>query len=386
MADEVQAEVVEKNGDKKEKQAVRSFRKEAAKKGKGVKSGAAPQWSFPKNTLEEAIKIAQVIEEKYAGNPVRPEDIVKAVGFNKTNDWRFGDLLRSAVLYGLISRNGSAITLESVGTDIVAPRTPDQRRAALVKAFRSVEPFAGVLDYYKDKKIPEDEFFVNTLTREFNVSRDRVDKFIEVFLKNLNYLKAFNVETVTNARGELEKPPERALPPNRSTTEGTPEIKEPEGREFLDTCFIIMPFGEWYDRYFKEIYVPATREAGFEPVRADSLFSTGTVIEQIWEQISKAKVLLAEVTGKNANVFYELGLAHAIPKPVVFVSGNLDDVPFDLRHLRVVTYDVREPNWAAALQKSIVTYLKNAKVEPEKSIPQPFRDKLHAEVVVADTE
>ncbi|MGD0542025.1 MAG: hypothetical protein ABSB33_10945, partial [Tepidisphaeraceae bacterium] len=132
---------------------------------------------------------------------------------------------------------------------------------------------------------------------------------------------------------------------------------------------------DWYDRYFKDIYIPATREAGFEPIRADGLFSTGSVMEQIWEQIRKAKVLLADLTGKNANVFYELGLAHADSKPVVLVTGNLEDVPFDLRHLRVVVYDQREPNWGEKLREGIAAYLKAAKAEPEKSIPQPFRVK-----------
>jgi hypothetical protein len=110
-----------------------------------------------------------------------------------------------------------------------------------------------------------------------------------------------------------------------------------------------------------------------EALRADELFSTGTVIEQIWEQIQKAKILLADLTGKNANVFYELGLAHAAHKPVVFTSGNLEDVPFDLRHLRVVIYDVRDPFWGEKLKKSLTAFLKNAKADPTKSIPQPFR-------------
>jgi hypothetical protein len=84
----------------------------------------------------------------------------------------------------------------------------------------------------------------------------------------------------------------------------------------------MMPFGEWFDRYYQEIYVPAIREAGFEPVRADELFTTGSVVEQIWDQIVKAKLLLADLTGKNANVFYELGLSHAARKPVVFTSAK----------------------------------------------------------------
>ena len=98
----------------------------------------------------------------------------------------------------------------------------------------------------------------------------------------------------------------------------------------------MMPFGEWFDKYYKTIYIPAIKEAGLEPLRSDELFSTGTVVEQIWEQVSKAPVLLADLSGKNANVFYELELAHAARKPVVFTANTIDDVPFDLRHLRVM--------------------------------------------------
>ena len=141
----------------------------------------------------------------------------------------------------------------------------------------------------------------------------------------------------------------------------------------------MMPFGAWFDRYYQEIYVPAIREAGFEPKRADELFTTGSVVEQIWEQIEKATLLLADLSGKNPNVFYELGLAHAARKPVVFTSAQVDDVPFDLRHLRVIIYDIREPEWAPRLMKSITDYLRNAMKEPAKSIPHPFR-KLAEEV------
>jgi hypothetical protein len=124
---------------------------------------------------------------------------------------------------------------------------------------------------------------------------------------------------------------------------------------------------------YRDVFSPAIKDAGLEPVRADELFSTGTVIEQIWEQIRRAKVLLADLTGKNANVFYELGLAHAKRKPVVFTSGKLEDVPFDLRHLRVIIYDLQDPFWGEKLKKNLSAYLKHARSEPDKSIPQPFR-------------
>jgi hypothetical protein len=310
----------------------------AEKKPRGRKA-----WTFPKNTLEDAIRVAQAIEEKNAGNPMRATDLAVAVGFRQPNDWRFLDLLRSANQYGLVAGTPStAIPLTQLGQDIVAPSSPHQRSEALLAAFRNVEAFANVENFYAGKSIPEDEFFLNTLTRDFNISRDRVETFAKVFQENLRYLKAFTPSPTPAERaatsGDVPRgttPPEQIPAPTISRT--------PRVREFLDTCFVMMPFGPWFDRYYQEIYAPAIREAGFEPVRADELFTTGSVVEQIWDQIEKAKLLLADLSGKNANVFYELGLAHAARKPVVFTSSNTEDVPFDLRHLRVIVYDIREP-------------------------------------------
>ncbi|MCJ7507288.1 MAG: hypothetical protein MUO85_00985 [candidate division Zixibacteria bacterium] len=327
-------------------------------------------WKFPKNTLEDTLSVAKALEEKFAGNPTKADQLVKAIGFNKETDWRFQDLLKSGALYGITSGSGAAATviLEKLGEDIVSPSSSEQRQKALLAAFRKVSDFAAVETFYKGKKIPEDEFFGNTLIRQFNIPRDRVQTFSKVFLANLSFLKAFRV---TDVREEPEGTPSQKMV---DASISTPERRNEGVREFLDTCFVMMPFGEWYDVYYKEIYIPAIKEAGFEPVRADELFSSGSVVEQIWEQIDKAKVLLADLTGKNANVFYELGLAHADRKPVVFTSGVLEDVPFDLRHLRVIIYDIREPSWNQKLKTNITAYLKNAKTDPAKSIPQPFRD------------
>ena len=302
-------------------------------------------------------------------------DLAKAVGFKLATDWRFTDLLRSANQYGLISGTGATalVSLTQLGQDIVAPSAPNQRSEGLVRAFRSVADFAAVESFYGGKRIPEDEFFLNTLTRQFNIPRDRVDTFAPVFVENLNYLRAFNPSTTSSEAVALVAEAPLGTTPPEKIPSPTTVTREPRVREFLDTCFVMMPFGSWFDRYYQDIYVPAIKEAGFEPVRADELFWTGSVMEQIWEQIGKAKLLLADLTDKNANVFYELGLAHAVSKPVVFTASNVEHVPFDLRHLRVIIYDIREPDWASRLRNSITDYLKNAMKEPEKCIPHPFR-------------
>jgi hypothetical protein len=371
MADEADEADPTKKKSRKPKPKPKAKAETASSSAKGT------PWTFPKNTLEDAIRLAKAVEDKNAGNPMPAQELAVAVGFRQANDWRFLDLLRSANQYGLVTGTGpgASINLAKIGQDVVAPSTPSQRSEALLAAFRNVKDFDAVEKFYKGKRIPEDEFFLNTLTREFKVPRDRVDQFSKVFLENLRYLRSFSaspIETLAvsdeviaaTAATPAEKIPRPVVSP------------EPRVREFLDTCFVMMPFGPWFDRYYQEIYVPAIKEAGFEPIRADELFTTGSVVEQIWEQIEKGKLLLADLSGKNPNVFYELGLAHAARKPVVFTASQVDDVPFDLRHLRVIIYDIREPDWATRLKKSITDYLRNAAKEPEKSIPHPFRKLL----------
>jgi hypothetical protein len=306
---------------------------------------------------------------------MKPEILVKAVGYNSVADWRFLDLLRSASLYGLVTSSGkiNPVGLTEIGQDVVAPSARSDRPKALMSAFRSVDDFRKVEDFYNGKKLPEDEFFENNLYREFSIPRERVKAFIETFTSNLNYLHAFRP-----GRAGVGPVIESEHRPTEPDVPGGDEGSS--GRQFLDTCFVMMPFGQWMDSYYREIYVPAIKESGLEPVRADELFSTGSVIEQIWEQISRAKVLLADLTGKNANVFYELGLAHAANKPVVFTTGQLEDVPFDLRHLRVAVYDIRDPAWGEKLKTTLAIYLKAAKADPAKSVPQPFRKQLVASI------
>ena len=117
-------------------------------------------WTFPKNSLEDAISIAKAIEDKNGGNPMKADILAKAVGFNKPTDWRFLDLLKSANLYGLVSGSGqhALVQLVDIGQDVVAPGSSGDRKSALLRAFRNVEDFKRVEGFYGTKWIPEDEY------------------------------------------------------------------------------------------------------------------------------------------------------------------------------------------------------------------------------------
>jgi len=146
--------------------------------------------------------------------------------------------------------------------------------------------------------------------------------------------------------------------------------KGPQARK--ESCFIICPFGGWNDAYCDEIFNPAVESAGLEPSRADDLYRPSAIVHDIWEFVKKSRVMLAELTGKNPNVLYELGLAHAIGKPVIMVTQEMDDVPFDLRSLRVITYDVENPDWSTILRDSIKQALQEVLSSPELAVPPAF--------------
>ena len=145
-------------------------------------------------------------------------------------------------------------------------------------------------------------------------------------------------------------------------------------REVLakQTCFVLMPFSEPFNRYYSAILRPAAESAGFRSVRADDLFGPANLIRDIWEGIKKAKCLIAELTSRNPNVMYELGLAHVLQKPVVLITQNIEDVPFDLRAIRCIVYDTTEPDWSGQLRDNIKNHIK-AMLTKQKRSANRFR-------------
>jgi hypothetical protein len=115
-----------------------------------------------------------------------------------------------------------------------------------------------------------------------------------------------------------------------------------------------MPFKQPYESYFTEIFRPALESAGYVVGRADDIYASRPVMLDVQESILGADLLLCEMSGRNPNVFYELGLAHALGKPVILVSRDSEDIPFDLRHIRVLTYQPELPRWDITLHDKIV--------------------------------
>jgi len=88
-------------------------------------------------------------------------------------------------------------------------------------------------------------------------------------------------------------------------------------------------------------------------VRGDDLFTPTDILEDIWQAINSADFVIADITGRNPNVLYELGIAHTLAKPVLILSKQADDIPIDLATRRVILYGRSGENWREDLARKI---------------------------------
>jgi hypothetical protein len=107
--------------------------------------------------------------------------------------------------------------------------------------------------------------------------------------------------------------------------------------------FVLMPFSRELRSVYDGPVKRACRRMKFSVERADDIFSASEVIVDVWSCIASALIIIADCTGKNPNVFYELGMAHTLGKQVILVAQQDADVPSDIRHIRYLRYRASAP-------------------------------------------
>jgi len=119
----------------------------------------------------------------------------------------------------------------------------------------------------------------------------------------------------------------------------TPIFGEPKHSVAWPAVFVLMPFIPELRTVFDDHIKKAAKELGLSAARADDFFSIGSIMQDVWSAINYARVVIADCTQRNPNVFYEIGIAHTLGKETILISQDLKDIPFDLRHLRFIIYD-----------------------------------------------
>ena len=103
--------------------------------------------------------------------------------------------------------------------------------------------------------------------------------------------------------------------------------------------FVVMQFSEPYQQLYSEVIQPVTKDFDLEAYHAGEVFGPGVIFQDISERIIESKIVIAEVTPANQNVFYELGYAHALGKPTILLAERGKQLPFDIAGYRCLFYE-----------------------------------------------
>jgi hypothetical protein len=357
------------------KKAKKKGRKKAAKKtaASGRARGGAGRVKFPKHSVLSCIRIPQAILEQNAGEACTDREGAGFAHLGWTGD--IGVEIGSAIKYGLLERpSPGKIKPTDLVRKITRPQDPKDKLAALRQCVMNAPVISDVYTKYRSENLPDREFFINALRDSFGVPQEHVEDFIRVFEESLK--EATLLEELSGGKFRVL---DVTSPGDTTTPVGEDQIKKlSKGITVAadDACFVMMPFSDPIGKYYDDLYKPAIERAKLKADRADSdIYGTGKIVEQIWKGINSARVLLAELTGRNANVLYELGLAHALHKPVILIcsKANAEDVPFDLRHVRVVYYDKDDPFWGTKLIEKVAEKILSSLQDPKDAIlfPKP---------------
>jgi hypothetical protein len=156
----------------------------------------------------------------------------------------------------------------------------------------------------------------------------------------------------------------------------TPDTPQPSYSKFLKSLgiaqdelkidpklvFVLTPFGvEFRESY--EAIVRACRKLGLKCVRGDEEMALGDILSHIVHSLVRARIVIANVSGRNPNVFYELGLAHAFDKPTILIAKTLEGVPFNIRSQRILLYR-SEKDLVAELTTLLARTILNVEEQP----------------------
>ena len=117
-------------------------------------------------------------------------------------------------------------------------------------------------------------------------------------------------------------------------------IRDYKVRTEKPTAFVAMQFSPPYNELFADVIKPICEdEFGIKALRSDETFGPGLIIADIMAQINSAKIVIADITPENSNVFYEVGYAHAYRKPTILIADKTRKLPFDVSGFRTLFYE-----------------------------------------------
>jgi len=351
---------------------------------------------FPAASFEESLTIAKAIQKHAAGQKVRRLTLLDQM--KKSPDSSASRMLIvNSNKYGLTKGNYSAEHLEITTDGKLATSSDtvpkDKLKARFKLAIDQVAPFKALYDAQKGKRLPANSVLEDS-AKDNGIPESDAKECVEMFIVNAKYLGilkpiagAERIIPLDQALEELPAKPSDAKPEGKvipgDSAEGTIKPKATVAAQNWDeTCFYISPIGEndtehrnHADLFLGSIVEPALEEFKLSVIRADKIGKAGMITAQILEYILKSKLVIADLSYHNPNVFYELSLRHACRLPTVQIIRKSDKIPFDLDQFRTIQIDTTNiftmvPN-LQTYKAEIATQVRMALIDPD-SVDNPI--------------
>jgi hypothetical protein len=333
---------------------------------------------FPPLTFEEAILLPNLIQQIAAGQKVRRltlfEHLNQSPDSNKSRK-----LVTASAQYGLTVGSYQAEYLEltpegklSTAEDVsVAQRF----EARFNLAIKNIGPFNILFEKFQNNKVPVRDVMVDSL--DGSVEPEDRGECVDAFIVNLKFLGMLRtiagserILTFDHALDDAKRAALRTENAGSSAEQAaarvraigpivqavqevpSPAIGQLNGTrgEFSNTCFYITPIGEddsearrHADFIMEYIVKPAAKEFGLNVIRADLMGKPGMIGKQVIDHILNARVVIADLSFHNPNVFYEICLRHTTRLPIVQIIRASDKIPFDVNQYRTIPIETRDP-------------------------------------------
>lgn len=347
------------------------------------------QRPFPASPFEEAVDFAQAVLRFGSGQPVRRLSLFDHLG-KSPESGASRQLIINGNKYGLIEGGYQAeqikLTLDGqkAADDEIARR--EQTRARVKLAIENIEPFAKLYERFVTNKLPARAALTDA-AREFGVPPELAEEAVDTFIVNLRYVGLLQtlsgaerivtvehlLDALPSSPSQVSSSPAGVAGPSQGRASGA--LVTAEHAQFESTCFYVTPIGEdgseerrHSDLFLGSIVEPALEQFHLKVIRADAIDKPGTITRQIIEYLLKSRLVIADLSFHNPNVFYELALRHAMRLPVVQVIRSADRIPFDLNQVRTIRIDTGD---IYALVPKIDTYRSEIASQVRRALDDP---------------
>ncbi len=323
---------------------------------------------FPSETFENSLTLGLAIQEYAAGQRVRRLTLFDKMG-RSPESGPSRELIIASGRYGITVGGKEAEYLELTDLGRIATSSeasPEERlRAQFRLAVQSVEIFHALYEQNKGSKLPSKAVLIDSAI-EHGCKPEQAEECVQTFLANVRFLglvrELSGTERLISIEHRLEDLRGRIGETTYEAT-GLPDLSDvmplparvttapvggdgAAGGDWERICFYITPIGEpsseerkHSDLFLGSIVEPALAEFDLRVVRADRIGKSGMIGPQIIQYIVHSRLVIADLSFHNPNVFYELCLRHFCRKPIVQLIRSSDRIPFDLEQFRTIKID-----------------------------------------------